>query len=285
MTRGRVIGVTALAMLAFAANSLLCRAALKHLRIDPATFTAARIFSGAVMLAFIARGRGQSVIGKPDWPAALALFAYAAAFSFAYVSLPAGTGALVLFGSVQATMILWGYLNGERLGPMQTAGFVAALAGLVALMLPGIAAPSPVGFALMALAGIAWGTYSLIGRRSARDPVRATASNFIAATPFAFALAVTAAVWRGFHADMVGVAYAVASGAIASGCGYVLWYLALPGLRAPVAASVQLSVPVIAACAGILLLGEPLTLRFVLASIAVLAGIAVVAWNRRAQRA
>lgn len=269
----RVIILTLLAMIAFAGNSLLCRLALKRTTIDAASFTFIRILSGAVALWLIVMiGKGtQAKAG--NWASALALFAYAAAFSFAYISLSAGTGALLLFGAVQATMIIWGLYQGERLRTRQWVGLALAITGLVALLSPGLSAPPINGALLMLCAGIAWGFYSLRGK-GAGDPVTTTAGNFLRAAAFAAALSIALLPW--IKLDPVGVSYAILSGAIASGIGYVIWYSALPGLKAASAATVQLSVPVLAAAGGILFLSEAITLRFLLASIAVLGGIALV---------
>jgi drug/metabolite transporter (DMT)-like permease len=214
-----------------------------------------------------------------SWPSALALFAYAACFSFAYLSLPAATGALLLFGAVQATMIGVGLARGERMHGRQVVGFALALGGLVGLLLPGLTAPPALGAALMLAAGVAWGMYSLRGK-GAGDPTRVTAGNFLRSVPLAIALSLAAVGWFSF--DAVGVAYAAISGAVASGVGYAIWYTALHGLKATSAATVQLSVPVIAAAGGIVFLGELLTVRLVLASIAILGGIALVVVPRRA---
>lgn len=262
-------------MIAFASNSLLCRLALKHASIDAATFTFVRIFSGAVALWLIIkmRERGHRIPLQGNWISALALFAYAAAFSFAYLSLSAATGALLLFGAVQATMILWGLRKGEPLRVRQLIGLILALAGLIALLLPGLSAPSLGGAILMLGAGVAWGVYSLRGRGTA-NAISATEGNFLRAVPLAAVLSIALIAWA--HLDRAGITYAIFSGAIASGIGYAIWYTALPSLKAASAATVQLSVPVLAAAGGILLLGEPLTLRFLLASIAVLGGIALV---------
>ena len=264
-------------MVAFAANSLLCRAALKGSGIDAASFTLVRILSGAVTLWLIATLRKADWRQASNWMSALALFAYAAAFSFAYVTLSAGTGALLLFGAVQATMILWGFRRGERLRAPQVVGLAVALAGLAVLVAPGVTAPPLMGSLLMLSAGAAWGVYSLRGK-GARDPLGATAGNFARALPFALAL--SAAFLPSARFDAAGVTYAVLSGAIASGVGYAIWYTALPSLRAVTAATVQLSVPVIAAAGAIVLLGEPLTARFVIAAVAVLGGIALVVTTR-----
>lgn len=265
--------LTLLAMTAFAGNSLLCRLALKQTSIDAASFTVIRIISGAVVLWLLARLRNVSLGGAGSWLSALALFTYAAAFSFAYLSLSAGTGALLLFGAVQATMILWGLRKGERLRARQLVGLTFALSGLVVLVFPGLSAPPLVASLLMLSAGVAWGIYSLRGKGES-DPAGATAGNFLRAVPFALLLSLTLLTRIRF--DSLGIGYAVLSGAIASGLGYVIWYTALPGLKATSAASVQLSVPVLAALGGILLLGEPLTLRFLFASIVILGGIALV---------
>src|SRR5213080_5190886 len=269
----RLFILTLLAMIAFAGNSLICRLALTQTTIDAASFTFIRILSGAIALWLIVTiRRGPSQKGG-SWASALALFAYAAAFSFAYISLSAGTGALLLFGAVQATMILWGMYKGERLRTRQWFGLALAVAGLVALLFPGLSAPPINGALLMLCAGIAWGIYSLRGK-GAGDPATATAGNFLRAVVFASLLSIALSPWASL--DRAGVGYAAVSGAIASGVGYVIWYSALPGLKAASAATVQLSVPVLAAAGGILFLGELITLRFLLASLAVLGGIALV---------
>lgn len=286
--------LTLAAMIAFAGNSLLCRAALRQTGIDAASFTFIRLFSGALALWLIMEFRRRVVIERAfdpppvnrrssqqqagTWLSALALFAYAAAFSFAYNSLSAGTGALLLFGAVQATMILWGLHQGDRLHTRQLIGLTLAAGGLVLLVFPGLSAPPPGGSALMLSAGVAWGIYSLRGKGE-KNPIGATAGNFLRAVPFAVLLTVTFFPWA--RIDRAGLAYAILSGAIASGLGYVIWYTVLPSLKAASAATVQLSVPVLAATGGILLLGEPLTVRFLLASGAVLGGIALVVIEKR----
>ena len=281
MTKAKEFVLTALAMIAFAGNSLLCRQALKHTTIDAGMFTLVRILSGAICLWIIAWIRKGPPRNAGSWPSAFALFGYAALFSFAYLQLTAGTGALLLFGAVQGTMIFWALKKGERLRTLQIAGLLLAIVGLVALVFPGLSAP-PLGAAsLMLGAGIAWGVYSLRGK-SAGDPLRTTAGNFLRAVPFAGALSVVAL--RSANFDSAGICYAVVSGAVASGIGYAIWYTALPGLKASAAATVQLSVPVLAAAGGILFLGEPITLRLALASVAVLGGIALVIVERRAAR-
>lgn len=277
-TPGRLVVLVALAMAAFAANSLLCRVALRDTAIDAATFTMVRIASGALVLWMIARSRDATMSGAGSWRSAAALFAYAAAFSFAYIELSAGIGALLLFCAVQITMIGWGLWKGERIAAVQGAGLALAIGGLVALLWPGLSAPPPGSAALMIAAGIAWGIYSLRGRGSG-NPTIATAGNFMRAVPFAAVLSL--ATLSGAKADAAGIGYAVASGALASGLGYAIWYAALPGLTATKAATIQLSVPVIAAIAAVFLLGEALTLRLVASSAAILGGIALVVLHRR----
>jgi drug/metabolite transporter (DMT)-like permease len=272
MPRSRVLMLTALAMLAFAGNSLLCRLALTGTTIDAASFTTVRIASGALTLWLIASLRGSRRVAG-SWPSALALFAYAAGFSLAYIRLPAATGALLLFGAVQATMIGYGFWAGERLRALQIVGLICAVAGLIALLLPGLAAPPLHSAALMIGAGVAWGIYSLRGRGSG-DPTAATAGNFVRAVPFAIVLSV--AMLARASIDVVGVAYSIASGALTSGVGYAIWYTALKGLPATTAAIVQLSVPVIATIGGVVLLGEHVTSRILIASVAILGGIALV---------
>jgi drug/metabolite transporter (DMT)-like permease len=271
------LALTALAMLAFAGNSILCRLALKTTAIDPASFTCARLASGALVLWLIVRLRGGRHEPAGSWPSAFWLFAYAAGFSFAYVTLTAATGALLLFGAVQVTMIGFGLWKGERLRALQLAGLAIAFAGLAGLLAPGLSAPPVLGAALMLAAGFSWGMYSLRGR-GAGDPTRVTAGNFLRAVPFA--MLVSLAFVPRASIDAAGLLYAVASGAIASGLGYAVWYTALRGLKATTAATVQLSVPAIAALGGVALLGEPLTLRLVLASVAILGGVAIVIYRR-----
>ena len=264
-------------MFAFAGNSLLCRIALKHTSIDAASFTSIRLISGAVVLWLIASFFRRDNMGRGNWISAFALFAYAAGFSFAYISLTAATGALLLFGAVQATMIGHELIAGERLHKQQLIGLMLALGGLVGLLLPGLSAPPLVGSVLMLIAGVAWGVYSLRGK-SDDDPTRVTAGNFLRATLFSVLLSMS--LISNINFDMVGVWYAVASGAVASGLGYSLWYSVLPLLKATNAATVQLSVPVIAAFGGIIILGEPVTVSFVLASLAILGGVALVIMSK-----
>ncbi len=278
MSHTRIIGLTSLAMIAFAGNSLLCRQALKHTAIDPASFTAIRLVSGALMLWLVTRIKRNAPAGKGSWPSAFALFVYAAAFSYAYVSLPAASGALLLFGAVQATMIGHGIWSGERLHTLQSLGVLLAFGGLVGLLLPGLSAPPLVGAMLMLGAGVAWGVYSLRGK-GAGDSTRVTAGNFMRAVPITLVLSLL--MFNFASVDAAGFYLAIASGALASGLGYAIWYSVLPAMKNTSAASVQLSVPVIAALGGIVFLGEPMTLRLILASVAILGGIALVIVQKR----
>lgn len=273
MTQTRLVLLTCLAMLAFAGNSLLCRLALRDTGIDPASFTTVRILSGALTLWLLLVWRRRTTALAGNWLSALALFSYAAAFSYAYLSLTAATGALLLFGAVQATMMGHGLLRGERLRPLQWLGLLLAATGLAVLLLPGLAAPPWQGAAMMMGAGVAWGVYSLRGRGSA-DASAVTAGNFVRAVPFALLL--SAATLGQLSMDRDGMLLAIASGALTSGLGYAIWYLALPSLKATSAATVQLSVPALAALGGVLLLAEPMSLRLWLASAAILGGIAIV---------
>ncbi len=268
----RVFLLTLLTMLAFAANSVLARLALIDGAIDPFGFTAVRLGSGALVLAVFLRAPAGQAAGWRPW-SALALLAYALPFSLAYVSLEASVGALLLFGAVQVTMIGAGLLRGERMGPLRILGGLMAIAGFLVLVRPGLSAPDPAGAALMTLAGIAWGLYSLAGRKAAR-PQLATARNFLLAAPiplllYLLRLPSLPAV------EPQGWILAIASGAITSALGYVLWYAALAGHSRTSAALVQLSVPLIAAAGGALLLGETIGMRFVVATILTLGGIAV----------
>ncbi|CAB3864793.1 DMT family transporter [Achromobacter animicus] len=276
----RLFALTLSAMLAFAGNSLLCRLALKQTAIDPTTFVVIRVMSGALMLWLVLALRRQSERLEGSWAGALALLANALAFSFAYTHIPAGTGALLLFGAIQISMILYGLTIGERLAPLQCVGMALAIAGLVALMLPGTDAPPVFYGFLMILSGVAWSIYSLLGR-GARNPVAATAGNFIRAAPVALALLLAQFVMSHIRLDAAGAAYAVASGAVTSGLGYILWYAALKQLNVTRAATVQLSVPVLAALGGTLFLNEPLTVLLVAASALVLAGVSLVILNKR----
>lgn len=277
-----VVVAVSCALLAFAANSLLGRMALAGGRMDPASFTLLRLAAGAAVLLPLVRltvSRRAAAENRGSWGSGIALFVYAAAFSFAYTALEAGTGALVLFGAVQATMIGAGLAAGERLDVLQWCGLAAALTGLTVLVAPGLAAPEPVGAGLMAAAGVAWGVYSLRGR-GARSPLPATAANFLRATPFAVAGLGVAAAFSAVRVDPAGILLAVISGSLASGLGYVAWYAALPGLTAARAAVVQLLVPVLAAAGGVALLGERFSFRLAVSAVMVLGGVAVTVLRR-----
>jgi len=267
--------MTALAITAFAANSLICRAALGPGLIDPASFTTVRLVSAALVLACVvfARRRRLPQFAFGDWRAAGALFAYAVFFSFGYVLLTTGTGALILFGSVQLTMFAWAFREGERFTALAWGGLALATGGLVWLVLPGLEAPDPLGALFHTLSGAAWGVFSLL-IRGARHPVESNAANFLICVPLT--LLVSAVFWADLDASMAGLALAVLSGGLASGCGYVIWYWVLRHLPAARASATQLSAPAIAALGGVVLLGEDLTLRLVVASAAMLGGVAVV---------
>lgn len=277
----RTVLLTFTAMLAFAANSLLCRQALGQGLIDAASFTSIRVISGAAMLILIIMLRRQPrAPSTANWRSASALFTYMAFFSFAYVSLGAGTGALILFGAVQLTMFSVALRQGEHFTVMSWGGLCLAIGGLIYLVSPGLTAPDPLGALLMVVAGIAWGVYSLLGR-GAKDPLEATTRNFVYTVPLV--LLISAFFWGDFNVSPLGIALGMASGALASGCGYVIWYAALPHLNATRAATVQLSVPAIAAFGGVFLLSEPLSLRLMMASAATLGGVAIVLAQRAAK--
>lgn len=276
-----VSGLTAAAMVAFASNSLLCRGALGDQLSDPVSFTTLRVAGGAAALSLVVRARGASAPGAaPGWGSALALFAYAIGFSLAYVRIPAGTGALLLFAAVQVTMIGAGLRSGERPRRREWLGLALSLGGLFALTRPGLAQPDPLGAVLMLGAGAGWGVYSLRGR-GASDPLSANAVSFARSVPLA--LAASAAAWAlgEPRVTATGVALALVSGVFASGLGYAIWYAALGGLTATRAAIVQLSVPPLAILGGVLLLGESLAPRVVVASVAILGGIALALSTRR----
>lgn len=272
--------LTGCTLIAFAANSLLTRMALGPGSIDAASFMTLRLASGAIMLSAIMVVAQRKPVTKLQgkWTAALMLFLYAVTFSFSYLQLAAGTGALILFGTVQVTMILAALHQGEKPHPLEWMGLLLALVGLIYLVSPGLAAPPVVGSVLMVIAGIAWGFYSLLGR-GAKDPIAYTTANFVRAVPFA--IGVSLASLSGLHLTLPGVILALLSGALASGVGYAIWYAALRGLTATRAATVQLAVPVIAALGGIFILQEVLTARLVLASLLILGGIGLAVMGRR----
>jgi drug/metabolite transporter (DMT)-like permease len=276
-TAARTAVLTVLALMAFAANSVLCRLALRGGAIDAGSFTALRIAAGAAGLGLLTALRGQRGSGG-SWTEAWLLFLYATAFSFSYLRLSAGTGALVLFASVQITMIAAGHRLGERPRLPEWAGLVLAFGGLVGLVLPGWTAPSWAGLGLMGAAGVAWGGYSLRGR-GRQEPLIATRGNFArAAVP---ALGVGLFVFPSSRWSGRGALLAVVSGALTSGLGYVLWYAALQGLTATRAAIVQLAVPVLVAIAGVLFLSEAITLRLAVSSLLILTGIGLAILGRK----
>ncbi|WP_397471729.1 DMT family transporter [Rheinheimera sp.] len=269
----RAVLLTILALLAFAGNSVLCRMALAHTSMDAASFTTVRLLSGALMLWLLVVLRQGAPQVQGSWLSALALFVYAAGFSFAYLQLNTGIGALILFGAVQSGMIGYGLWRGERFSARQWLGLLMACSGLTGLLLPGLSAPPLMGSMLMLTAGFAWAVYSLRGKGAA-NPLQVTAGNFIRTLPMTLLLSVV--LFGQLSFDNNGMLYAVLSGALTSGVGYAIWYSVLPQLKATTAATVQLTVPVLAAIAGILILSEPLTQRLILASVAILGGIALV---------
>jgi len=274
------IGPAAFALLAFAANSIFCRLALVHGDIDPHSFTAVRLLSGALFLFGLVRLRQPGKALGGSWKGGLALFLYAWLFSIAYVQLGAGVGALILFGAVQITMFASAWLKGDRVEARVLAGMLIAFAGLVALLLPGANAPAPLSASFMVVSGIAWGAYSLIGKGSA-NPLADTAGNFLRSVPLLLIPALIAWPSGQLHANGHGLLYALASGMLASGAGYAVWYGVLKQISAQQAATLQLSVPVIAALAAVLLLSEPLSLRLALISAVVLGGVGMALGGRR----
>lgn len=291
----RTVLCAGLALLCFAANSILCRLALGRGEIDAISFTTVRVLSGALMLALIvrlaARRAGARALGADGratggWAAAAALFAYAIAFSLAYLRIGAGVGALIAFGAVQATMIGWGLRRGERPGVAEWIGLALAFCGLASLGLRGLDAVDPFGAGSMLLAGVAWGIYSLIGRGSGR-PLLDTAGNFLRAAPMALAVSAAAGVlaFSTFHVSVSGLGLALISGALTSGVGYSLWYAALPYLQATRAAVLQLAVPVIAAAGAVAFLGEAVTPRLLGAAAAILGGVALAVLGKRREPA
>ena len=269
--------MTLVAMIAFAGNSLLCRAALAQTSIDPASFTSIRLVSGALVLwlffHFKKRELNTTLMIEGNWLSAICLFSYAAAFSFAYLKLTTATGALLLFGSVQLTMLSYGFIRGERLCARQLIGLLGAFSGLLILLLPGLESPPIDAALLMVLSGMAWGIYSIQGR-NAKNPIAATMGNFARSIIPTLGLSIIFISQAALEFE--GVLLAIASGTLASGFGYVVWYAVLPRLASMTAASVQLSVPIIAGLGGVIFLGELISLRLFISSVAVLGGIAMV---------
>ena len=270
---------TILALVAFAMNSVLCRLALGAKAIDAASFSTIRLACGAITLFLISAvfKNGSSSSSRSSWTSAALLFLYAVAFSLAYISLSAGVGALILFGSVQATMIIAALISGERPHLLEWIGLVSALGGLVYLVSPGLSAPPLARAALMTIAGISWGFYTLRGRGTT-NPLADTTNNFIRSLPFAVVVSVV--MMNQLHVSAKGFILAALSGAFASGVGYVIWYTALKGLTTTRAAMVQLSVPVLAAIGGVILLSEKISLRLILAALMILGGIGLALASR-----
>ncbi len=275
-----ILLATCLAMLAFAANSVLCRLALGQQLIDAGSFTAVRLLSGSLVLLLLleATSLPGSRHRKGNWLQALMLFTYALTFSYAYIQLETGTGALILFGAVQITLITSSIVLGERLRAREWIGLAMACAGLVWLLLPGLGAPSPLGFVLMAVAGISWGLYTLFGRNS-RQPLAQTSFNFLRTLPLVVVLLLL--TYDRSQVSVMGLVLAIASGGIASGVGYAIWYYALTGLSLTQAAVVQLTVPLLAAAGGLYLVQEPISLRFWVSSLLILGGVLLVLLSRK----
>ena len=275
----KIIIFPLLALIAFAANSVLCRLALGEDSIDAASFTVIRLLAGAAVLYLLILLNTSKTASdaKGSWSASLMLFLYAITFSYAYITLETGTGALILFASVQISMILLSVLSGNRLHTAEWLGIVISCIGFVYLVLPAVKTPSLTGFILMTTAGIAWGVYSLKGRGT-QNPLFDTAYNFIRTIPFIIVLSIF--TLYDAQATPRGILLAVMSGAIASGIGYAIWYRALTGLSATQAAVVQLLVPVIAAFGGVIFVSEAITLRLVISAIMILGGISIVVIGR-----
>ena len=271
--------LTALTMVTFAGNSLLCRLALNSYNMDPASFTSIRLITGAITL-WLLTAKKLQIKDHGSWPSALALFAYAACFSFAYVNLSASMGALLLFGAVQVTMISYGITHGEKLAKAQVTGLLAAIAGFAYLLWPGLSAPPLIPSSIMILSGIAWGAYSLLGK-GALNPASVTAGNFLRSVPFTIVLSLVSIILTqetstGSSLGLPAILIATTSGAVTSGLGYTLWYKVLPMLKSTSASTVQLSVPIITAFAGIIFLNESMSQRLLISSLAILGGITLV---------
>jgi drug/metabolite transporter (DMT)-like permease len=299
----RIIALTVIAMIAFAANSVLARLAFATAGAEPLSYTGIRLAAGAATLAVLLALRRRNVRLGGSWSGVAALFGYAILFSIAYILLGAGTGALILFASVQIGMLGWAVYRGDRPGLIEWLGFVVAFGGLVYLLSPGVVAPNPLGALLMLVAGLCWAAYTLIGRastspllmlvaglcwaaytligRASTSPLDDTAGNFMRSSPLAVVMIVAGALTHGV--SLAAVIYAIVSGALASGLGYAVWYTALPSLSRTRAAIVQLTVPAIAGAGGVLFIGEALSPRLVIATIAIIGGVAlaVISSSRR----
>lgn len=268
---------TFIALVAFAANSVLCRLALKSGEIDPASFTSVRLISGVVMFtllqSMLTPRTAQKESTRRTYSSALMLFIYAVAFSYAYITLDTGIGALILFGAVHLTMIIASWLNGQRLGYLESIGIALSFGGLIYLVYPTLSTPNLFGAVLMAISGSAWGFYTLAGKR-ASNPFLTTAMNFKLTLPLVVILALI--TFPSLSVTLFGALLAILSGALASALGYTIWYQALSSLKTSEAAVMQLSVPVLAAVGGVLFVSEPITSQFIVASALVLGGIAIV---------
>lgn len=284
MTLPRLFLLTLFTMLCFAGNSVFGRLALSTTSIDPSSYTFVRLVCGALVLCVLVIFREKISLrqllpsNRASWFSSLALFVYASAFSFSYADLTTATGAVLLFGAVQATMIGYGVMRGEPLAILQWLGVVISVAGFIGLMLPGIEAPELLPSMVMFISGVAWGVYSLRGQ-GADKPLMSTAINFIGAT--AISAVLITVCWSQVIFDRDGFIYAALSGGLTSAIGYAVWYQVLPWMRSVHAASVQLTVPVLTAVGGVLFVAEPLTLKLVLASAAILGGIALVILSKR----
>lgn len=273
---------TLLALIAFAGNSILCRYALAESQIDAASFTVIRLISGAAVLALLVKiyVANSSIKSSGNWLGATTLFVYAAGFSFAYLELDTGIGALILFTCVQLTMIFYTLAKGNRLSTIEWVGLAMAFFGFVYLVSPGAAAPSILGAGLMSCAGVAWGAYTINGKGSS-TPLLDTTGNFIRASLIAVLL-IPMIIFQ-YHAGWQGVLLAIVSGAITSGVGYAIWYLVLPNLTATVAAVSQLTVPIIAGFGGWLLLSEEPSERLSLSTVFILLGVIIVIYAKKLQ--
>lgn len=271
----KTILYTIIALVAFAGNSVLCRYALKGDAIDAASFTSIRLISGAVLLIFLVmlKNKGTLNLKAGSWLSAFYLFVYMVTFSYAYITLDTGIGALILFGAVQMTMVIFSISKGKKLQLIEWVGLIIAFSGLALLLLPSGSAPSLTGFVLMAISGIAWGGYTLAGK-GAKSPLIATSNNFLRTLPLVIGLVLFTFDSATISYD--GVLLAVVSGALTSGLGYAIWYAALEGLKVTQAAVLQLTVPIIASFGGVIFTSEVITLQLVISSLCVLGGILII---------
>ena len=280
---------TTLALLAFAGNSVLCRLALAEQSIDAVSFTVIRLVSGICVLWLLVRIIGNNHASNSTgtrlnntWLSALCLFIYAVAFSYAYIQLDTGTGALILFAAVQISMLTFALYSGESLSKFAISGFVLAISGFVYLVAPNLSTPSFGGFVLMAVSGLAWAAYTLLGKKS-KNPIQDSYTNFVHTLPFICLISATVyfIAPESIDISLTGLLLATTSGAVASGIGYAIWYAALNNLSAANAAVLQLLVPVLAAFSGVIFLNEVLTIEFILSATMVLGGILMVILNNQ----